>query len=196
MGSRPYSVLLVFCGCIFLQSCAPVIVGGVVAGGAAVAQDSRTTGTMVDDEAIELKAGQAIRRDEELRRRTHINFTSYNNIVLVSGETPTEELKKRVIELTRKILKVRQVEDWIVIAAPSSLSSRSTDTLLTASVKSKLLTIRDFDSTKIKVVTEKGVVFLMGLVTRREGGIAAEASRRLSGVQKVVKLFEYTDPAG
>ncbi|MGH8534759.1 MAG: BON domain-containing protein [Gammaproteobacteria bacterium] len=172
-----------------------MIVGGA-ATGAAVAHDSRTTGTVVDDEAIELKAGHAIRRDEELRRQTHINFTSYNNMVLVSGEAPTAELKKRVIEQIRRIPKVRRVYDEITIAAPSSLTSRSSDTLLTASVKGKLLTIRNFDGTRIKVVTEKGVVFLMGLVTRREGGIAAEASRQVSGVQKVVKLFEYTDPAG
>lgn len=195
MRRRAYSILLFCCSCISLQGCAPVIVGGVAAG-AAVAQDSRTTGTVVDDEAIELKAGQAIRRDEELRRRTHISFTSYNNMVLVSGEAPTEELKERVIERIRGIPKVRRVYDEITIAAPSSLTSRSSDTLLTASVKGKLLTIRNFDGTRIKVVTEKGVVFLMGLVTRREGGIAAEASRQVSGVQKVVKLFEYTDPAG
>ncbi len=195
MRSRTYSVLLLFFPCLSLQGCAAVIVGGA-ATGAAVAHDSRTTGTVVDDEAIELKAGHAIRRDEELRRRTHINFTSYNNMLLVSGEAPTEELKKRVIERIRGILKVRRVYDEITIAAPSSLTSRSSDTLLTASVKGKLLTIRNFDGTRIKVVTEKGVVFLMGLVTRREGGIAAEASRQVSGVQKVVKLFEYTDPAG
>ncbi len=195
MRSRAYSVLLLFCTCLSLQGCAAVIVGGA-ATGAAVAHDSRTTGTVVDDEAIELKAGHAIRRDEELRRQTHINFTSYNNMVLVSGEAPTAELKKRVIEQIRRIPKVRRVYDEITIAAPSSLTSRSSDTLLTASVKGKLLTIRNFDGTRIKVVTEKGVVFLMGLVTRREGGIAAEASRQVSGVQKVVKLFEYTDPAG
>ncbi|MGH8594291.1 MAG: division/outer membrane stress-associated lipid-binding lipoprotein [Gammaproteobacteria bacterium] len=195
MRSRTYSVLLLFCTCLCLQGCAAVIVGGA-ATGAAVAHDSRTTGTVVDDEAIELKAGHAIRRDEQLRRQTHINFTSYNNMVLVSGEAPTEELKKRAIERIRGIPKVRRVYDEITIAAPSSLTSRSSDTLLTASVKGKLLTIRNFDGTRIKVVTEKGVVFLMGLVTRREGGIAAEASRQVSGVQKVVKLFEYTDPAG
>jgi osmotically-inducible protein OsmY len=172
-----------------LQGCAGVVVGGA-ATSVAVAADSRTTGTVIEDQAIELKAAKAMLEDEELRQKTHVNVTSYNMLVLVSGEAPTEELRSRVIDLVRRIDKVRHVYDELTIAAPSSMLSRSSDGVITAKVKTKLLGLKDFDGTRVKVVTENGVVYLMGLISDSEGERAAAAARTVGGVQKVVKLFE------
>jgi osmotically-inducible protein OsmY len=119
--------------------------------------------------------------------------TSYNTVVLVTGEAPTEELRKQVIEIVRGVEKVRKVYDEVSIAAPSALTSRTSDTLLTGKVKAQLFGSKKLDATRVKVVTEKGVVYLMGLIPRAHGDAAAEVARRVSGVQRVVKLFEYTD---
>jgi len=172
-----------------LHGCAGVVVGGA-ATGVAVAADSRTTGTIIEDQAIEVKAAKAILEEEELRQKTHVNVTSYNMIVLVTGEAPTEELRNRVIDLVRHIEKVRHVYDELTVAAPSSMLSRSSDGVITAKVKTKLLGLKDFDGTRVKVVTENGIVYLMGLVGEADGERAAAAARTVGGVQKVVKLFE------
>ncbi|HKK16362.1 MAG TPA: BON domain-containing protein, partial [Gammaproteobacteria bacterium] len=122
-----------------------------------------------------------------------INVTSYNNVVLVTGETPTEEMKKRAIDIVTNVPKVSHVYDELTIAAPSSLVSRSSDSLITSKVKTRLLTLDNFDGTRVKVVTEKGVVYLMGLLRRDESDRATEAARQVGGVQKVVKLFQYIE---
>ncbi len=185
-------LLLLAVPCIVLQGCAPAIFGGA-ATGVAIAYDRRTTGTVVEDQAIEIKAANAIYSDEELRQKTHISVTSYNNVVLMTGEAPTEELKQRAADLVVRIDKVRHVHNELTVSTPSTLVSRSTDGFISTKVKAKLLTVKDFDGLQVKVVTEKGAVFLMGLVTRREAEVATEIARRVGGVQKVVKLFEYTD---
>jgi len=167
------------------------VAGGAT--GAAVAIDRRTTGTMIEDQSIELKAGQAFRDDPEINDNAHWNVTSFNLVVLVSGEAPSEEMKERMGNLARDIPKVSHVYNEITIAAPSALVSRSSDSLITSKVKTKLLTLDNFDGTKVKVVTEKGVVYLMGLVTHEESDRATEATRQVGGVQKVVKLFQYID---
>lgn len=171
------------------SGCVGIVAGGA-ATGAAVAHDRRTTGTFVEDQAIELKAIKAILEDEQLHGRTHINVTSYNTVVLVTGEAPDEALRNRVIEVVRAIPKVRHVYDEIAIAAPSSMISRSSDTLITAKVKTQLFTDSDIDGTRVKVVTERGIVYLMGLVSGAEAERAVEVARKVGGVQKVVKLFE------
>jgi osmotically-inducible protein OsmY len=189
MHYNPYLyVLLLSLG--ILPGCGLFIAGGM-ATGAVIAHDSRTTGTLIEDEAIEIKAGKAIAEDEELASSAHINVTSYNTKVLVTGEAPTEALRERVIDIVSKIEKVQHVYDEIAIAKPSSLGSRSSDALLTTKVKTQLLWIKGFDPTRIKVVTERGVVYLMGLLNRDEGNAGAAVTRRMGGVQKVVKLFEY-----
>jgi len=174
---------------VLLGGCAAAVVG-TTATGVAVAHDSRTTGSVIEDQ-VELKFARRMFSNESLKEQTHINVTSYNQIVLVTGEAPTEALRDEVIELVRNIEKVRHVYDEISIAAPSSLMSRSADSLVTARVKTRLLTLKDFDGTRVKVVTDKGVVYLMGLLDRAEAQRVAEAARRVGGVQKVVKLFEY-----
>ncbi|MEJ2761513.1 MAG: BON domain-containing protein [Gammaproteobacteria bacterium] len=163
------------------------------AAGAAVAVDKRTTGTMIDDEGIELKAMNTISKNKELADSTHINVISYNNRVLVIGEAPTEEMRQQVIDIVRGIPKVTHVYDEITIAAPSSFMSRSSDTVITSKVKTRMLANGDVSGLDIKVVTEDGVVYLMGLVGRDEGDKATQIARTTGGVQKVVKLFQYTD---
>ena len=175
-----------------LHGCAAVAVTGVAAG-TSVAVDKRTTGTVIEDQSIEFKAGRAFSADKEIDDQAHLNTTSYNTVVLLSGEAPTEELRKRAVELVRNIEKVTQVHDEITIAAPSSLMSRSSDTVITSKVKTKLLADKNVSGLNIKVVTEKGVVYLMGLSSRSQGDKATEVARTTGGVQKVVKLFQYTD---
>jgi osmotically-inducible protein OsmY len=183
--------VLLFC-IVVLQGCAAVAVTGVAAG-ATVAADTRTTGTIVEDQAIEIKAGQLISADEELDDKTHINTTSYNTVVLLTGEAPTEAMRQRVVELVRNIPRVTHVHNEITIAAPSSLMSRSSDTVITSKVKTLLLADKNVSGLNTKVVTEKGVVYLMGLSTRSQADQATEIARTTGGVQKVVKLFQYTD---
>jgi len=178
-----------------LQGCASAVVGGA-ATGAAVIHDRRTVGTFVDDEIIEVKATQRLFSDQELFDNTHINVTAYNNIILLSGEAPTDALKNKAYNLVSSIPKVRKIHNEIAIAAPSSLLTRSSDTWITAKVKTNLFQVKDvpdFDPTRIKVISENGAVFLMGIVSRNEADIVINASRTVGGVQRVVKLFEYLD---
>ena len=175
------------------QGCAPLVAGGAVATGVIVAKDPRTAGTMIDDKAIQFKAADAIHQDESLSGQVHINITSYNGVVLLSGETPTPQMRARVEELVQGIEKVRRVYNEITVAAPSSGLTRSSDTLITTKVKTRMLTEKNFDSGRVKVVTENGTVYLMGLLSHDEAAVATEISRSVSGVQRVVRLFEYTD---
>ncbi|MEE8320604.1 MAG: BON domain-containing protein [Gammaproteobacteria bacterium] len=175
-----------------LHACAVAVVAGG-ATGVTVAHDRRTTGTFIEDQAIELKANKGFYTDKELYEQAHLNVTSYNTVVLVTGETPSEELRNRAIDIVRNIPKVTHVHNEITIAAPSAMVSRSSDTLITTKVKTKLLTVKGFDGTRTKVVTEKGVVYLMGLLTREKSDIATNIVRQVGGVQKVVKLFQYTN---
>ncbi len=175
-----------------LQGCAAVAVGGAAAG-ASVATDARTAGTYVEDQAIELKAKRALLKNKALNKQVHINFTSYNTNVLVSGEAPTEALRQQVIDIVKNIEKVGRVYNEVILAAPSSLWTRSGDTTLTARVKTKLLAEKYLDGINIKIVTENGTVFLMGIITRADADRATEIARTTGGVERVVKLFEYTD---
>lgn len=178
---------------LLLQGCAPVAVTGATTAVSTVVADRRTTGTIIEDEAIENKSRLSLWDRKELNKRVHVNFTSYNTSVLVSGEAPTEEDRQAVIDLVKNVEKVTRVFDEITIAAPSSLLSRSADGVVTAKIKTKLIAEKDLSTLHIKVVTENGVTFLLGLVTREEGDIATEIARRTGGVQKVVKLFEYRE---
>lgn len=170
--------------------CAGVLVGGA-ATSAVVAHDERTTGSFIEDQAIELKAIEAIRGNKKLRGQTHISVTSYNQVALVTGQTPSDELRRTAVSIVSQIEKVRHVYDEITIAAPSSMVTRSGDSLLTAKVKTKLFTLNNIDATKVKVVSENGVVFLMGIMNQADARAVADAASRVSGAQKIVKLFEY-----
>ncbi len=171
-----------------LQGCAPLIAGGA-ATTAVVTSDQRTTGTVIEDQAIETKAADFFGADAGLQQ-SNVHATSYNQTVLLTGQAATEELRKRAVEYVSRIAKVRHVYNEIEIASPLPLSVRSNDTLLTTKVKTKLFTIKDLKSTDVKVVTENGVVYLMGLLDAPTGDAVAEVVAGVAGVRKVVKLFE------
>ena len=174
----------------YLLGCAITAAGGGTAAGAATL-DRRTAGTIIEDQAIELKAFRAIQADKELAKQTNISITSYNTAVLVTGESPLDEMREKIIATVTGIEKVTHVYNEITIAAPSSMVSRSSDTYITTKVKAKLFADKILSGLVIKVVTEKGIVYLMGLITREEAEIATKIARETGGVQKVVKLFQY-----
>jgi osmotically-inducible protein OsmY len=171
-----------------LNACAPLVVGGAMVGGVLVATDRRTSGAQLEDQAIELKAASRVR--EVVGNRAHVNITSYNRMVLLTGEAPTEQDRQAIEQAVSRVENVRSLVNEIAIMGNSSLTARSNDTILSSKVKATLIDARDVQASAIKVVTERGVVYLMGIVTEREGNRAAEVARSVSGVQKVVKVFE------
>jgi osmotically-inducible protein OsmY len=176
-----------------LTGCAAAVIGSA-ATGAAIVHDRRSAGAVIDDESIELKALARLLRDETLRQQTHINVTSYNTLVLITGEAPTEKLKKQVETSIRKIPNIREIYNEIAVTPPSTFLSRSSDALITSKIKSGLIKYSktpDFDPTRVKVVTENSIVYLMGLLTRKESKIVADYSRTVGGVKKVIKIIEY-----
>lgn len=177
---------------LVLQGCAAAVVAGA-ATGAAVAHDRRTMGSIVDDEAVEIKASAAILSDNQLKEQAHINVTSMNGIVLLSGEAASAEVRDRVLSQVRPIPSIRRIHNEIRIAPPSAFGNRSLDSWYTTKVKSRLLFTKNLDASRVKVVTENATVFLMGLVTQREGEIAANSTAQVGGIGGVVKLFEYID---
>ena len=169
------------------SACAPLMVGGMV-GGAMVASDRRTSGIQLEDEGIELKSASRLR--EMMGSRGHINITSYNRQVLVTGEVPNQQDKDYVAKLVSEVENVRLVVNELVIGLNSSLTERSTDALITAKVKGQMVDSKDIFANAYKIVTERGVVYLMGRVTQREAERATEVARQVSGVKKVVRVFE------
>lgn len=171
-----------------LSACVPLVLGGAAVSGALMANDRRTTGVQVEDEAIELKGSNRLK--EALGDSAHLNVTSYNRIVLVTGEVASEADRAKVDANVQAVENVRSVVNEAAVAGKSSLTSRSNDTLLTTKVKASLLDAKDIQAQAVKVVTERGNVYLMGRVTEREASRAVELARGVSGVQKVVRVFE------
>jgi len=188
-----FLILTVILGTAALvQACAPVLVaGGATA--AVVATDRRTVGAFVDDENIEIKARKLLTDDRNLGDDIHVNITSVNGIVLLSGEALTAEMRDQVVDYVRSVPGIRRVVNEINVAEPTAFATRVNDGWITTKVKSKLLNTENIQAKHIKVVTENSVVYLMGLVKQEEGNIAAEATRTVGSIKRVVKLFEYTD---
>ena len=177
-----------------LSGCEVLVATGIVTGvgtGLAVSEDRRTSGTFVEDEGIEIKSAKLIR--EKLGANVHVNVTSFNRNVLLTGEAPTGAMKKEVENLVMGISNVRNVTNEITVANVSTLISRSNDMLITTKVKGRFLDGGRFQINHVKVVTENGVVYLLGLVKRQEAESASEIASSTSGVVKVVKVFEYLD---
>jgi osmotically-inducible protein OsmY len=179
-------LLLPFVG--LLAGCPAVLLGG---GAAAVGmiEDRRTSGTMVDDDSIEVSVRRALR--ERYGDNTHVNVTSFNRSVLLTGEVPDEARKAEVENIVKGIANVRNVTNDLQLAAPSSLGARANDSLITARVKTRILDASKVNPLHVKVVTENGVVYLMGIVTEQEANEATEVARTTGSVIKVVKVFEY-----
>jgi osmotically-inducible protein OsmY len=175
---------------INLQGCFPVVATGAGTG-VLMAEDRRTSGTFIEDQGIELKASN--RLSDKFKDTVHINLTSYNRVILMTGEVPTEAAKQEAEQIARGVPNVNNVINELAIAGNSSYTSRSNDTYLTSKVKVRFVDMGKFQANHVKVVTENNVVYLLGMVTRKEADNAAEIARTTSGVQKVVKVFEYLD---
>ena len=172
-----------------LTGCVAAVVGG--AGTAAViGEDRRTVGTVTEDQGIELKAESRIR---DKYPDAHINLTSFSRMVLISGEVPNAAAKDEIGKIVRAVENVRGIYNEAAIGAPSALSARTNDSFITSKVKARFVDQRKFNAIHVKVVTEASVVYLLGLVKRKEADDAVEIARTTSGVQRVVKLFEYID---
>lgn len=171
-----------------LAGCVPVVAGGAAAGGL-MAADRRTSGAYIDDQAIELKASKQL--NDTLDTRVHADVTSYNRNVLLTGEAYDEPAKQKAESVVKGIENVRSVTNEMIIGPQSSMSSRSNDAYITSKVKARMVSENKFPANYVKVITENGVVYLMGMVTRQEADDAVEIARNTEGVDKVVKVFEY-----
>ncbi len=173
-----------------LTACVPVIVGGAAVGGS-MAADRRTSGTYIEDQAIELKASKAIA--DSLKEKVHANVTSFNRQLLITGEVSDEANKKKAESLVKPIENVLSIHNYLAIGANSSLSNRTNDAYITSKVKANFIKENKFSANYVKVVTESGSVYLLGLVTHKEADDAVEIARSIGGVKTVVKVFEYID---
>jgi len=174
---------------LLLSGCVPLLVAGAVGGTALVATDRRSVGAQADDEAIELKIGNNI--GTGYGDRVHVNVTSYNGIVLLTGEVPAPELVTTITQIARTTAKVRTVHNELTVGPVSSVGSRTNDSYITSKVKARFVEANKFAPNHVKVVTERQVVYLMGLVRHDEADTAAQIAATTSGVVRVVKLFEY-----
>ncbi|KHA78707.1 transporter [Janthinobacterium lividum] len=190
---RPLATALL-CGAMLtsLTGCIELMVGGAVMGGVAAA-DRRTLGAQTEDKSIALKGESRI--PSIIGDVGHVNVTSFNRRVLLTGEVRDEAMKNAVEREVRNIEGVESVANELIIAGPASYTSRSNDALITTKVKASLVDMKTISAASFKVVTENATVFLMGRVTQREGTVAADVARGVGGVQKVVKLFDYISEA-
>lgn len=170
-----------------LQGCFPLAVTGMGTA-ALMATDRRTTGTYIEDESIEWKAVARLREDS---RGAHVNATSFNRRVLLTGEAPTEDEKRRIERVVKEIPNVRDVVNEIVVGTVTTLTTRGNDALVTSNVKARMVNAARFSPNHVKVITENGVVYLMGLVNQTEADAAVEIARTTQGAKSVVKVFEY-----
>ena len=175
-----------------LQGCFPIVAAGVTTGVLATV-DRRSVGTQTEDESIEWKASARV--GDKLGNKAHVNFTSYNRKVLVTGEATSEDVKAEVESIVGTLPNVQEVLNYLTIGAPSSFSNRSNDSFITSKVKSRSLDTGKFNPVHVKVVTEAGVVYLMGMLTQAEADAAINVTRHTAGVKKVVNLLEIITPA-
>lgn len=171
------------------QGCA-VAVLPAAATGMVMAQDRRTTGTIIDDKSIEIKAMHALAHTPEIWRQCHLTCISYNNIVVIVGQAPTEALKEQAEQVVSEIPKIQRIHNEITVEAPISLAQRSKDSWITTQIKAKMLGSKSVKFTRVKTITENNVVFLMGLATMEEEQAATDIARQISGVEKIIQIFE------
>lgn len=178
----------ILCAALLSSACAPLVIGGAMVGGALVATDRRTSGTQVEDKGIEVKASSRIKG--QISENAHVTVSSYNRLVLLTGEVPTEADRAKLESLVSAVENVRSVLNETAVMPAASLSSRSNDVLISSKIKASLVDAPELISNAFYVVVERGTVFLMGRVTEREAARAAAIARSISGVQKVVRAFD------
>lgn len=175
-----------------LAGCAPLLVGGAAVGTALMATDRRTSGAQIDDEAIELRSASRLR--EAFGDNVHVNVTSYNRQVLLTGEVPNDTVRQQAEQIVARVDNVRGIVNELAILPVTSLTQRSGDVLITGKVRASFVDASDLQANAYKVVTERGVVYLMGRVTQREAERGTSIARQIGGVQKVVRIFEIVEP--
>ena len=183
-------ILLVIIVTPLLTGCVAAVATGAVVG-TDMANDRRSTGIYIEDQNIELKAAKSLGKVAAIKDRTSIGITSYNRIVLLTGQAPTEQLRSQASELVRKVDNIRKIHNEIRISAPDSFLSTTSDSWITTKAKSLMLAEKAFESRHIKVVTENGELFLMGIVKRTEAEKAIAIVREIDGVERVIEVFEY-----
>ena len=188
ISQRAAALLAAIAAATLMSACAPLIVGGAMIGGTLMVTDRRTSGAQIEDQAIELKSTNRIR--EVIGERGHVSITSYNRQVLITGEVASEADKTAVEQAVQKVENVKSTVNELALIGASSLASRSSDAIVTSKVKAAFVDSSDLSASVVKVVTERGTVYLMGRVTEREAERASELARAVGGVQKVVRLFE------
>jgi osmotically-inducible protein OsmY len=189
--TRLRNVALLALSVPILAGCFGVAAVGAGAG-ALMVSDRRNSETYVTDQGLELRASNRI--SEKFGDKVHVNVTSYNRMLLLTGEAPSEALKAEIAQIASGVPNVKSISNEIAIAGPSSLGGRSNDAYLTSKVKARFVDAQKFSAHHVKVVTEAGVVFLLGLVTQAESDAAADIARTTGGVQKVVRVFEIISP--
>lgn len=177
---------------VLAGGCAALVVGAGGVAAVSALEDRRTAGSQIEDEANELRAVNRIA--ERFREGVHVNVTSFNRAVLLTGEVPDAGTREAIEKIAADLPNVRSVANELEVAGVSSLASRSSDSLITSKVRVRFLDAQRFSPVHVKVVTEAGVVYLMGLVTEQEATHATEVARTTGGVRKVVKVFEYCKP--
>ncbi|WP_396269634.1 BON domain-containing protein [Ideonella sp.] len=190
---RPTLICAALASAALLSACAPLLLGGAAVSGALMVTDRRTSGAQVEDQAIELKGESRLRA--ALGDRAHLNVTSYNRIALITGEVANETDRQLAESTIQAVENVKTVVNEAAVAGLSSLTSRTNDTIIASKVKASFVDAKDLQANSIKVVGERGIIYLMGRVTEREAARAAEVARGVSGVQKVVRVFEILSEA-
>lgn len=181
----------ILCLSYLLNGCAAAVIGGAAAG-ISVAVDNRSTVDYFEDQTIKTQFAHAYYQDEELSEQTHVNVTSYNGYVLITGEALTTQQKQKLTDIVLKLSTVRRYFNEVTIGIPTTMSSRSNDSYITSQIKATIFAhINELDTAQVKVVTEDGNVYLMGLVSQQQANQVTEIARTTSGVKRVIKLFEY-----
>ena len=185
---RATARLLALLAAALAPGCAPVIVGAGAAGALSMSEDRRSSGAQLDDQSIEWRSSSRI--GERFGAKVHVNVTSYNRNALLTGEVPDERTRGEVDKLVRAVPSVQATTNELAVAEPTSLGSRTGDSFITSKIKTRFLDAAKFNAMHVKVVTEAGVVYLLGTVTDKEADEAVEIARTTGGVRKVVKMFE------
>lgn len=177
---------------LLLNGCAGMVVVGAV-GGAVMANDERSIRTQIDDTNADFEISTAIAAHEDLRNQTHITGVVMNGNTLLIGQAPNSMLRDKVVRVVKELHIGGKIHNQIKIGNPTSFTTRSNDTWITTKVKGRMLNVKDLDITKIKVITENGEVYLIGLVDKQQADLAVDVARNTSGVRKVIKVFQYTN---
>jgi osmotically-inducible protein OsmY len=191
--SRRFVAATLLASSTLVTACAPLLIGGAAVGGMMVFSDRRTSGTQLEDQSIELKAANRAR--DIVGDRGHVSATSYNRVVLLTGEVPSEADRAAVEKSIAQVENVKSTVNELAVMGPTSMTARSNDSVLSSKVKATFVDAKDLQSNAFKVVTERGTVYLMGRVTEREGERATELARSVAGVQRVVRVFEFLSEA-